>query len=138
MLNVTTFAQPFGQLTSGSRFTCTLQTGHENNGWRLCRKVDAGGRATHELGQFLVHHPDQRPIVAGDELRATKCFHVSPFFPVRGEYRFRFEQRGAVHAVSIDLWDGGELQLSGLPPGLLSLATVYGVSPPLNIAESTG
>ena len=65
-----------------------------------------------ERHNYLVHHPDQRPIVAGDELRATKCFHVSPFFPVRGEYRFRFEQRGAVHAVSSDLWDGGELQLS--------------------------
>ena len=65
-----------------------------------------------ERHNYLVHHPDQRPIVSGDELRASKCFHVSPFFPVRGEYRFRFEQRGAVHAVSIDLWDGGELQLS--------------------------
>ena len=65
-----------------------------------------------ERHNYLVHHPDLRPIVAGDELRASKCFHVSPFFPVRGEYRFRFEQRGAVHAVSIDLWDGGELQLS--------------------------
>ena len=65
-----------------------------------------------ERHNYLVHHPDQRPIVSGDELRATKCFHVSPFFPVRGEYRFRFEQRGAVHAVSIDLWDGDELQLS--------------------------
>jgi DUF1365 family protein len=65
-----------------------------------------------ERHNYLVHHPDQRPIVAGDELRASKCFHVSPFFPVRGEYRFRFEQRGAVHAVSIDLWDGSELQLS--------------------------
>jgi hypothetical protein len=30
------------------------------------------------------------------------------------------------------------LQLSGLPPGLLSLATVYGVAPLLNIAESSG
>jgi len=65
-----------------------------------------------ERHNYLVHHPDQRPIVSGDELRATKCFHVSPFFPVRGEYRFRFEQRGAVHAVSIELWDGGERQLS--------------------------
>ena len=65
-----------------------------------------------ERHNYLVHHPDQRPIVAGDELRASKCFHVSPFFPVRGEYRFRFEQRGAVHAVSIDLWDSDELQLS--------------------------
>ena len=33
---------------------------------------------------------------------------------------------------------GGRLQLSGLPPGLLSLATVYGVAPLLNIAESSG
>ncbi len=65
-----------------------------------------------ERHNYLVHHPDLRPIVPGDELRASKCFHVSPFFPMRGEYRFRFEQRGAVHAVSIDLWDGGELQLS--------------------------
>ena len=65
-----------------------------------------------ERHNYLLHHDDLRPIVAGDELRASKRFHVSPFFPVRGEYRFRFEQRGAVHAVSIDLWDGGELQLS--------------------------
>lgn len=65
-----------------------------------------------ERHNYLVHHPDLRPIVSGDELRAAKCFHVSPFFAVRGEYRFRFEQRGAVHAVSIDLWDGGALQLS--------------------------
>jgi len=31
----------------------------------------------------------------------------------------------------------GQLQLSGLPPGLLSLATVYGVSPLLGIEETT-
>ena len=65
-----------------------------------------------ERHNYLVRHPDMRPIVSGDELRASKCFHVSPFFPVRGEYRFRFEQRGDVHAVSIDLWDGGDRQLS--------------------------
>ena len=65
-----------------------------------------------ERHNYLLHHADLRPIGAGDELRASKRFHVSPFFPVRGEYRFRFEQRGAVHAVSIELWDGGERQLS--------------------------
>ncbi|HRP66477.1 MAG TPA: DUF1365 domain-containing protein [Thauera sp.] len=65
-----------------------------------------------ERHNYLVHHGDLRPIVSGDELRARKCFHVSPFFPVSGEYRFRFEQRGAVHAVSVDLWDGAALQLS--------------------------
>ena len=65
-----------------------------------------------ERHNYLVHHPDLRPIASGDELRASKRFHVSPFFPVRGEYRFRFEERGAVHAVSIELWDGGQRQLS--------------------------
>lgn len=65
-----------------------------------------------ERHNYLVHHPDLRPIAAGDELRARKCFHVSPFFPVRGEYRFRFERQGEVHAVSVDLWDEGALRLS--------------------------
>ena len=65
-----------------------------------------------ERHNYLVHHPDLRAIAAGDELRASKCFHVSPFFPVGGEYSFRFEQRGAVHAVAVDLWQGGALQLA--------------------------
>lgn len=65
-----------------------------------------------ERHNYLVHHPDLRPIRSGDELRARKCFHVSPFFPVRGEYRFRFERQGEVHSVSVDLWDEGRLQLS--------------------------
>ena len=33
---------------------------------------------------------------------------------------------------------GGQLRLSGVPPGLLSLATVYGVAPLLNLAETAG
>jgi phospholipid transport system transporter-binding protein len=33
---------------------------------------------------------------------------------------------------------GGQLKLSGLPPDLLSLATVYGVASLLNIAETAG
>ncbi len=65
-----------------------------------------------EHHNYLVRHADLRPIEAGDELLATKVFHVSPFFPVRGEYRFRFEGRGAVHAVAIDYWDGGTRQLT--------------------------
>ena len=65
-----------------------------------------------ERHNYLLHHADLRPIGAGDELRASKRFHVSPFFPVRGEYRFRFESEGARHTVRIDLWDDGRLQLS--------------------------
>ncbi len=65
-----------------------------------------------EHHNYLVHHRDLRPIRCGDELVATKRFHVSPFLPVRGEYRFSFEGRGAVHSVAIELWDGGVRQLS--------------------------
>lgn len=65
-----------------------------------------------EHHNYLVYHSDLRPICHGDELRAQKCFHVSPFFPVRGEYHFRFEQQGEVHAVAVDLWDEGVRQLS--------------------------
>lgn len=65
-----------------------------------------------ERHNYLVHHPDLAPIRPGDTLTARKVFHVSPFFPVGGEYRFRFDGRGAIHAVAIELWDGGVRQLS--------------------------
>ncbi len=65
-----------------------------------------------ERHNYLIHHPDRRPIEGGDELVARKVFHVSPFFPVVGEYRFRFEGRGSLHAVVIDYYDQGVKQLS--------------------------
>jgi DUF1365 family protein len=43
-----------------------------------------------ERHAYLLAHPDGRPIAAGDEFRCAKVFHVSPFFPVDGRYRFRF------------------------------------------------
>jgi uncharacterized protein len=43
-----------------------------------------------EHHHYLLSHRDGRPITAGDELTARKVFHVSPFFDVRGTYRFRF------------------------------------------------
>lgn len=46
-----------------------------------------------EAHNYLVRHPDLRPIVPGDVLEAQKVFHVSPFFPVAGSYRFRFLAR---------------------------------------------
>ncbi len=61
---------------------------------------------------YLVAHPDHRPITAGDELKACKVFHVSPFFPVRGEYRFRFARQGGVVSTAIDYWEGGHCQLA--------------------------
>ena len=41
---------------------------------------------------YLLVHRDGRPIVDGEELAATKVFHVSPFCDVAGGYRFRFAQ----------------------------------------------
>ncbi len=39
---------------------------------------------------YLLHHQDGSPLVDGQEMMAQKVFHVSPFFPVRGEYRFKW------------------------------------------------
>jgi len=43
-----------------------------------------------ERHNYLVAHPDQRPIAEDDWLEARKVFHVSPFLDVSGHYRFRF------------------------------------------------
>jgi DUF1365 family protein len=65
-----------------------------------------------EHHNYLVHHDDLRPIERGDVLRAHKVFHVSPFFDVRGEYRFTFGSRDNLHFVTIDYWADGALRLS--------------------------
>ena len=43
-----------------------------------------------ERHNYLVSHDDHRPIQAHDRLYAKKLFHVSPFFPLGGDYEFRF------------------------------------------------
>lgn len=65
-----------------------------------------------ERHNYLVAHPDHRAIQPDDVLSARKVFHVSPFLPVRGEYRFRFIRNGVQRAVVIDYWDGSVLMLS--------------------------
>lgn len=39
---------------------------------------------------YLLHNPDGSPLQDGQELRADKAFHVSPFCEVEGGYRFKF------------------------------------------------
>lgn len=65
-----------------------------------------------EHHNYLVHHPDHRPIVNGDELRARKVFHVSPFFDLAGHYRFIFGQREDLNFVTINYWADGALRLA--------------------------
>jgi DUF1365 family protein len=72
-----------------------------------------------EHHSYLVAHPDGAPIRDGDRFAARKCFHVSPFFPVEGEYHFRFvmaEGRSRVHVV---LCSGEARRLSTVLDGQL-------------------
>lgn len=43
-----------------------------------------------ERHNYLVAHKDHRPIDTHDLIQAKKVFHVSPFFPLGGNYTFRF------------------------------------------------
>jgi hypothetical protein len=58
-----------------------------------------------ERHNYLVAHADGSPIRGDDLLVARKVFHVSPFLPVKGEYRFRFSGRGNDQQVAIDYWE---------------------------------
>ena len=44
-----------------------------------------------EHHNYLLAHPDGRPIVDGELFECKKVFHVSPFMAVAGHYRFRFQ-----------------------------------------------
>ena len=55
---------------------------------------------------YLCAHPDARPIGREDTLSAQKIFHVSPFQPVEGDYRFRFDIRDDRVGVWIDYTAG--------------------------------
>lgn len=67
----------------------------------FCERADGQVRAVvaevnNTFGErhcYLLAHDDGRPLRNGEELRATKVFHVSPFCEVDGGYRFRFFHR---------------------------------------------
>jgi DUF1365 family protein len=67
----------------------------------FCHRADGALRAVvcevnNTFGErhcYLLAHGDGRPIVDGEEMAATKVFHVSPFCSATGRYRFRFAHR---------------------------------------------
>ena len=64
---------------------------------------------------YLLHNPDGAPLREGQELRAAKAFHVSPFCEVEGGYRFRFYVQRKCPVVRIDYDDTeGELLLTSI------------------------
>ncbi|MDF2445227.1 MAG: hypothetical protein K0S46_463 [Moraxellaceae bacterium] len=60
---------------------------------------------------YLLEAADGAAIRADSVLRTRKVFHVSPFFAVDGEYRFRFLFTPERRTVCIDYYRDGELTL---------------------------
>ena len=61
---------------------------------------------------YLVHHDDRRPIEPDAWLEGRKVFHVSPFLPVEGGYRFRFRLDDGRAHVDVNYHDAQGLMLA--------------------------
>ncbi len=70
---------------------------------------------------YLCAHADGQPIAPGDRIEAEKLFHVSPFQPVEGGYRFRFD----IGEQRIGIWIEYDHKNGGL------IATLCGARLPL-------
>lgn len=72
---------------------------------------------------YLLAHHDGTAIVSGEELCATKAFHVSPFCEVEGGYRFRFLMGRGRAVARIDYDDAaGPLLETSLSGALVDLS----------------
>lgn len=70
---------------------------------------------------YLCHRDDLAPLTRDDTVTARKIFHVSPFQPVEGSYRFRFD----ISADKIGIWIDYSVGENGL------IATLTGTRVPL-------
>jgi uncharacterized protein len=65
-----------------------------------------------EQHSYLCANPDHEPIASDQWLAADKIFHVSPFLPRNGEYKFRFDLKVDKLGIWIDYYDvNGQRQL---------------------------
>ena len=86
----------------------------------FCRDRDGAIRAVlcevnNTFGEshcYLVHHDDQRPIEPDAWFEGRKVFHVSPFLPVDGGYRFRFRLDERHAHVDVNYHDAQGLMLA--------------------------
>lgn len=77
-----------------------------------------------EQHSYLCLRSDREPITADDWLTAEKIFHVSPFLPREGNYRFRFTVSNEGLGIWIDYFDAaGNRQLVTALTGTLSPLT---------------
>ena len=80
-----------------------------------------------ERHNYLVARPDGGAIGTGMALQARKVFHVSPFFPVDGEYVFRFHADQARCLFRIDYQCVGVPQLETSLSGAAARPTDFGL-----------
>ena len=59
-----------------------------------------------EHHSYLIAHPEAQCIKASDQLFAKKVFHVSPFFPVTGNYLFQVQDSREELQIRIKYQDG--------------------------------
>lgn len=72
---------------------------------------------------YLVHHDDHRPVDPDAWLDGRKVFHVSPFLPVEGNYRFRFRLDEKIAHVDVNYHDTEGLMLATSVGGRLEPLT---------------
>jgi len=106
----------------------------------LCHDRDGGVRAVlcevcntfGERHNYMLAHPDGRPLVSGETLECRKTFHVSPFCEIKGGYRFRFNFAPGRWLARIDYYDGEE------GDGALLETSISGAAMPLSPAAVRG
>ena len=69
---------------------------------------------------YLVGHGDGRPLASDEWIEGRKVFHVSPFLPVEGGYRFRFRLEAGLAHVDVNYHDGEGLMLATSVGGRLA------------------
>ena len=74
-----------------------------------------------EQHSYLCARPDHAPLSPDEWLEAEKLFHVSPFLPRNGHYKFRFALAAEKLGIWIDYYDAhGEKQLITALSGIFS------------------
>jgi DUF1365 family protein len=102
----------------------------------VCHDRDGGVRAVlcevcntfGERHNYLLAHPDNRPLLSGETVACRKAFHVSPFCEIEGGYRFRFNFGSDHWLARIDYYDGDGTDADG---ALLETA-ISGTAAPLS------
>jgi uncharacterized protein len=86
-----------------------------------------------EQHAYLLHSADGLALQNGQQITAQKVFHVSPFFPVRGDYRFRWFVKPERSVVRIDYVDA--LHHPTKPEGITLSTSIAGGHIPIGFAS---